>query len=61
MPDCHQLDDEFLSLARMANLKAGSTLLLSVLHNGKYSLSNIGDSVGILVKQNGAHSKLTVD
>ena len=58
---CKQIDDDFLKVARFANLKAGSTLILSLLHNGKFTLSSIGDSVGILLHKNGQSQKLTCD
>jgi protein phosphatase 1L len=53
------LDDEFCELARCQNLKAGSTLLLSLVSNGAFTIANIGDSSAMLLKQNGKMLKLT--
>lgn len=58
---CKSIDDEFLEIACRHGFKAGTTFLLSVLHNGRYSLANIGDSCAFLLKQSGVISKLTVD
>jgi serine/threonine protein phosphatase PrpC len=40
-------------------MKAGSTLLLSMIHNGRFTIANIGDSAAMLLKQNGMMFKLT--
>jgi protein phosphatase 1L len=56
---CKELDDEFLTIARKYNIKAGSTLLLSLVHNGRFTIANIGDSAAMLLKQNGKMLKLT--
>ena len=40
-------------------MKAGSTLLLSLIQNGGFTISNIGDSYAMLLKQNGKYLKLT--
>lgn len=47
---CGELDNEFLALAEQYKIKAGSTLLLSMVKDYKYTISNIGDSVGLLLK-----------
>jgi len=56
---CQELDNEFLNIAKQYNLKAGSTLLLSMVKNDKFTISNIGDSICLLLKQNGEMRKLT--
>ena len=56
---CQELDNEFLSLAENFGIKSGSTLLMSLIENGKFTISNIGDSVGLLMKQSGQMVKLT--
>ena len=56
---CKDLDDEFLQVARQSKMKAGSTLLLSLIQNGGFTIANIGDSSAILLKQNGKYLKLT--
>lgn len=48
-------------MAREFNIKAGSTLLLSMVHDDKFTIANIGDSVGLLLKQNGQMKRLTKD
>ena len=58
---CQQLDNEFLALAERYKIKAGSTLLLSMVKDTSYTISNIGDSVGLLLKQSGEMKKLTSD
>lgn len=58
---CKSLDDEFLQFARQQQprCKAGSTLLLSLIQNGRFTIANIGDSSAMLLKQNGKMLKLT--
>jgi len=56
---CKSLDDEFLELARKYNVNAGSTLLLSLIQNGRFTIANIGDSAAMLLKSNGKVLKLT--
>lgn len=56
---CKDLDDEFLEIARSQNLKAGSTLCLTVVQNGNFHVANIGDSCAYRIKQNGKLMKLT--
>ena len=56
---CQSLDDEFLELARKYNVNAGSTLLLSLIQNGRFTIANIGDSAAMLLKSNGKVLKLT--
>ena len=60
---CHGLDRGFLRLARSYNpkLKDGSTLLMGLIHDGKVSLANVGDSCAFLLKQSGEIRKMTVD
>ena len=58
---CQTLDREFLDVAGKYNLKDGSTLLMSLVQNGKLSISNVGDSCGFVMKTNGQMSKVTVD
>ena len=41
---CKELDDEFLKMAKTYDFKAGTTLLLSIIHNGRFTIANIGDS-----------------
>jgi serine/threonine protein phosphatase PrpC len=56
---CKQLDDEFLQIASKNNIQAGSTLLLSLIQNGRFTIANIGDSSAMLMKTNGKLLKLT--
>lgn len=58
---CRAIDQEFLQQAQRFNLKAGSTLLMGFLHDGKLSLANVGDSCAFLLKQSGEMRKVTVD
>jgi len=58
---CQSLDDDFLQVARQQILKAGSTLLLSLIHEESFTIANIGDSSAMLLKQNGKLLKLTDD
>lgn len=58
---CTQLDTDFLDIAAKYCLKDGSTLLMSLVQNGKVSLCNVGDSCGFLMKTNGKMHKVTVD
>ena len=58
---CREIDQEFLELAQRFNLKDGSTLLMGLLHDGKVSLANVGDSCAFLLKQNGEMRKITTD
>ena len=50
-----------MDIASKYNLKDGSTLLMSLIHNGKVSLANVGDSCGFIMKDNGYMAKVTVD
>jgi len=56
---CQSLDDDFLIKAKQQGLKAGSTLLLSIIHEESFTIANIGDSQAMLLKQNGKLLKLT--
>ena len=58
---CKELDDEFLKLAQTYEFKAGTTLLLSIIHNGRFTIANIGDSAAMLLKDNGTMLRLTDD
>jgi len=58
---CKELDDEFLDLAQTYEFKAGTTLLLSIIHNGRFTIANIGDSAAMLLKDNGTILRLTDD
>lgn len=58
---CSHLDSNFLEEATKFNMKAGSTLLFSLIHNGHFSIANIGDSVGYVLKDNGYLMKKTID
>lgn len=55
------MDDEFLELAQTYEFKAGTTLLLSMIHNGRFTIANIGDSAAMLLKDNGTMLRLTDD
>lgn len=57
----NQLDSDFLQAARQNNLKAGSTMLFTLVQNGSLSIANLGDSSAHLLKQNGTIMKLTDD
>ena len=58
---CKELDDEFLKMAKTYDFKAGTTLLLSIIHNGRFTIANIGDSAAMLLKDNGTMLRLTDD
>lgn len=40
---------------------SGSTMVLSLIQNGRFTIANIGDSSAMLLKQNGERLKLTDD
>ena len=48
-------------MAAKYNLKDGSTLLMSLLQNGRLSIGNVGDSCGYVMKTNGMMAKVTID
>jgi len=56
---CKTIDDDFLKIATQQGFKAGTTLLLSLIHKGAFTIANIGDSSAMLLKSNGTHLKLT--
>mmetsp|Transcript_675 Transcript_675/g.1263 ORF Transcript_675/g.1263 Transcript_675/m.1263 type:complete len:182 (-) Transcript_675:991-1536(-) len=58
---CLRLDQQFTQLATRSSLQAGSTLLMALLHQDRVTVSNIGDSVGLLLKRNGQFQRVTVD
>lgn len=58
---CNQLDSDFLEIAKADKIKAGSTLLMSMVSNGSFGIANLGDSTAHLLKQNGRIMKLTDD
>ena len=58
---CQQLDKEFLQYACKYGLKDGTTLLMSLVQDGKVSIANVGDSCGFIMKNTGAMRKVTVD
>jgi serine/threonine protein phosphatase PrpC len=48
-------------LAQKYSLKGGSTLLFSVVQDGKVSIANLGDSCGYMLKKSGDITKVTYD
>jgi|TARA_B110001450_G_scaffold140256_1_gene131314 serine/threonine protein phosphatase PrpC len=49
---CKSLDDEFMSMikAERGENNSGSTMVLSLIQNGRFTIANIGDSSAMLLK-----------
>jgi serine/threonine protein phosphatase PrpC len=47
-----QIDNEFLSVAKLSNLADGTTCLLALIINCKLAIANLGDSSALLVRNN---------
>lgn len=45
--------------ARKQGYKAGSTLVMAMIHEGAFTVGHIGDSVALLLKQNSKVTRLT--
>lgn len=58
---CSKLDEEFIKKAERFDLNDGTTLLLALLFQDRYSIANVGDSCAYLLKETGEITKLTVD
>ena len=55
------MDDDFLEIAKRYSLKSGSTLTFALTHNGRLSISNLGDSCALMFSKSGQLKKLSLD